>query len=664
MKQLTILFLLSFYFSQLTYGQFLVPTLDKKTNKYGYKEKGQIEWSLMPTYMEASFFGDDNLAVVKDGNLRFAIDLNGKKVSPCFKIIFPTANYNFVPYICQDIDGNYNIYNSQFKPICETSFNEMSYMGDCVISFKSDNLYGLIDLGGNVLIPPIYRELSFEDYYYACGWKRCKKDGIDHKMFSEAFVKAQNKEGKWGIVTLNNEIMVPFKYNNSYKMYKGTKGAYNKVIKPYLLSTKKKELDQRIEEAKMRMSTKNKELATIYPKDLPAVEKTIVKKTNRGYAFFKENKQIGEIYHNIDAYDRCCIVSKNGKYGVTDPLGTEIVKCEYDNISIWNIGNGNDVLLAEADGKYGLLDADGTELSAKDCEMIFLPSNNNTGVAIKNGLYWLIDSKGNIVSRHGYDNINNYSYDNKIYAELLGYKTELSADGKETLPIAKQIFNKAYDMSLSDNAQEKFNTYMLCISLDSDNKEGYRALSLNNIGAMLEDLGDTDKAMEYYEQSRNLGNDTARKNIKRIKLDRTLNTISQVGNALSQMAQTLDTSGSYNLLQQSSGNYGTYFSDNYDVSIGGNSNKRSYEFWKQQYDRWERNAKSCYDALTNTGYKTKKNGKDAGGSAAGSWGASSFSGMKSNLRNAQREMRDIRARARKDGHNIPQSNYETINVSY
>lgn len=205
---------------------------------------------------------------------------------------------------------------------------------------------------------------------------------------------------------------------------------------------------------------------------------------------------------------------------------------------------------------------------------------------------------------------------------------------------------------------------MLCTSLDPNNKEGYRALSLNNIGAMFEDLGDVDKAMEYYEQARNLGDETARKNIKRIKFDRTINALQQVGNALQQVAQTIDTSGSYTTLLQSSGNYDTSFNDNYDVSTGGNSNKLSYEFWKQQYDRWERNAKSCYEALTNTGYKTKKNGQDTGGSAAGSWGTASFSGMKMNLRKAQKEMRETRAKARKDGHNIPQSNYETINVSY
>lgn len=662
MKQLTLLFFWTCCFAQFIYGQYLVPTLDKTTSKYGYKEKDKIEWSLPPVYKNARYFWG-NLAVVNDGEFEFMIDLHGNKVSPNFKSIQAHADDKILPYVCQGMDGSYNIYDAQFKPICKSSYQHISYLSN-VLSFQAEGLYGLMDMEGNVLIPPVYKKLSLENYYYACGYKKCNKDGINREMFSGAFVQAQNKDGKYGIVTLSNEIIVPFIYDGSYKVsYKGAKGAYEKTIKPYLLSSKKKELDIRIKEAWVRSVARNKELAMKYPTDLPVVEKTVVKKTEDGYAFFKADKQVSKTYQSIDSYDKCCVVSENGKYGMADPLGAEIVSCEYDNICIWNVGMGNDILLAEAEGKYGLLKADGTKLSAGNCDMIFLPSNN-AGVAMKDGQYWLIDSKGSLVSQRGYENIDNYSTDNKIYAELLGYKTELSADGKEVSPIVKQIFDEAYNMSLANNAQAKYDKYMLCISLDPDNKERYRALSLNNIGAMFEDLGDVDKAMGYYEQARSLGDETARKNIKRIKLDRTLNTLQEVGNALAQAAQTMETSGSYNTLQQGGGNYGTSLNGNYSVTTGGNSNKRSYEFWKQQYDRWERNAKMCYESLTNTGYKVKKNGQDAGGSAAGSWGVVSFSGMQMNLRKAQKEMRDTRAKARKDGHNIPQSNYETISVSY
>lgn len=650
---------------QFVHGQSLVPTYDKVTNKYGYKEKDKIDWSLPPIYKSARSF-EGNLAIVSDGEFEFVIDLHGKKVSPDFKSVKSVSNQELLPYICQEVGGGYKIYDTQFQPLCATSYESISYSSESnVLSIRSGNLYGLMDWEGNVLIPPTYKNVSLENYYYACGYKRCDKDGINREMFDGALVRVQNENGKYGIVTLDNVLIVPLTYGDSYKLYKGTKRHYQNAIKPYLLSSKKQELGASLQEATMRILARNRELAAIYPTDLPAVEKTIVQKVKNGYAFFKGEKQVGKTYQSIDRYDKCCVVSINGMYGIADLLGTEIVACENENISVWNIDMGNDVFLVENKGKYRLLNADGTGASSENYEMIFFPSNG-AGVAIKNGLYWLIDSKGKLASLRGYENIDNYSQKGKIYAELLGYRTELTISGKEMSPIAKQVFDEAYQIPLADRAQEKYDKYMLCISLDEGNREGYCSVSWNNIGAMFEDLGDVDKAMGYYERARNMGNETARKNIKRIKLDRTLSALQQVGTSLAQLSQTINTSNTNMTLQQSTGYYGNSYSGTTveTATTAGSSSKRSYEFWKQQYDRWERNAKGCYDALTNTGHKTKKNGQDSGGSADGSWGVVTFSGMKMNLRKAQKEMRETRAQARKDGHNIPQSNYETVTVSF
>lgn len=143
-----------------------------------------------------------------------------------------------------------------------------------------------------------------------------------------------------------------------------------------------------------------------------------------------------------------------------------------------------------------------------------------------------------------------------------------------------------------------------------------------------------------------------------------MNVLQQVGETLTQVAQTIDTSGTYNSNMPASGSYDSSGMSSSTLSSSGSGGKHSYDYWKQMYDRWERNAKGCYESLTLLGYKIKKNGKDTGGSAAGTWNSASYTGMKSNLRKAQKEMRETRALARKEGHNIPQSNYETINVSY
>lgn len=655
-----ILFILTFCISLIAHAQYLVPVLDKKSNKYGYKEKDRIEWSLPPIYSEAGYFVN-RIAIVNDGKFHFAINHYGDKVSPNFKYISSfVEDKKLLLYICEDTMGRYNIYDAQFNATCKHFYQKVYFYKYNVLSFQSNELYGLMDMEGKILVPPIYKSFNFEDYYYATN---AYKENLNSKMFQGTFIEAKNKEDKYGIITVNNEIIVPFKYNSAYKLkYRGAKKAFKNTIKPYLFSSKREEIYSHLEETKKRCIEKNEELSKIYPTDLPTVEKTTIKKTKNGYAFFKSNKQVSKTYNKIEHYNKYCIVSLNNKYGVTDPLGTEIIECIYNKICIWNKREDFDILLTEINNKYNLYKADGTILSTKDCDMIFLPSNQ-VGVALKDEQYWMISPNGNIVSQYGYENIDNYSTD-KIYAECYGYKTELTIDGKEVSPIIKQIFNDAYNMPLNDNAQEKYNKYLLCLSLDKDNKAGYRALSLNNIGAMYENLGDVDMAMAYYEQAGSLGDETARKNIKRIKLDRTLNVLKQVGDALTQVAQTIDTSGSYSALQENNANSQTQYNNSYNVTASTKSNGHSYDFWKQQYDRWERNAKSCYESLTNTGYKTKKDGKDSGGSAAGSWGVVTFSGMKMNLREAQKEMKNIRAKARKEGYNIPQSNYETINVSF
>lgn len=157
--------------------------------------------------------------------------------------------------------------------------------------------------------------------------------------------------------------------------------------------------------------------------------------------------------------------------------------------------------MAESKGKYSLFATNGKELSKQAWDLLFFPTNE-VAVGIRNRQYWLLDAKGNVISSCGYDNIDNYSSDNKVKAYKYGYSTELGTDGKEISPIAKQIFDEAYGMQTSGNEQKKFDKYMLCIAADSDNRQGYKSTALNNIGALFEDLGDVDKALDYYGQAK------------------------------------------------------------------------------------------------------------------------------------------------------------------
>ena len=98
----------------------------------------------------------------------------------------------------------------------------------------------------------------------------------------------------------------------------------------------------------------------------------------------------------------------------------------------------------------------------------------------------------------------------------------------------------------------------------------------------------------------------------------------------------------------------------YGNTMTGQSQGKRY---KEQYDRWERNARNVYDGLTQSGYRVKEDGEYVEGGTSGSWNSVNYTMMMRNLRESQREMRDLRSKAQRSGYIIPQSNYENINVN-
>lgn len=86
--------------------------------------------------------------------------------------------------------------------------------------------------------------------------------------------------------------------------------------------------------------------------------------------------------------------------------------------------------------------------------------------------------------------------------------------------------------------------------------------------------------------------------------------------------------------------------------------------YQEMYDMYARQAESAYRSLTVTGISVTNRNGEKFGSSLGTWQGSNFSGMKSELRRAQNEMRRIRQEAQRKGINIRQSTYETATVSY
>lgn len=102
----------------------------------------------------------------------------------------------------------------------------------------------------------------------------------------------------------------------------------------------------------------------------------------------------------------------------------------------------------------------------------------------------------------------------------------------------------------------------------------------------------------------------------------------------------------------------------YSVGVSNNNSHSNGENLKEQYKIWEKRAETNYNSLINLGIRVKRNGKDVGGTSGESINGGNYTIQKQKLREAQREMKNIRDKAKKRGITIPKSSYEDVIVKY
>ena len=127
-------------------------------------------------------------------------------------------------------------------------------------------------------------------------------------------------------------------------------------------------------------------------------------------------------------------VKSNGKYGVIDLNGKEILPCEYEEIqAIQGIENA---LKVKKDGKYGLIDDDGKKLlDVKYTDITNLGKDNQKGYIVKNdqNLYGIVDYTGQEILPEQYQEIKKV-YGNDYYVVVKdGKQVVIKKDGTEVL---------------------------------------------------------------------------------------------------------------------------------------------------------------------------------------------------------------------------------------
>lgn len=318
-------------------GIVLVINVNKNNKKYSY---------------EVEKLGNENYFLLMQNNKYGVIDRAGNIIiDPTFDIIeMPNPSKDI--FICK---GNYNenkkeynvqVFNKNKEPILYqyyiveaielNSVEDNGFYEKSVLKYKSDGLYGLIDLSGNKITKPVYE--SIEGFEYNEGLLLVKKSG------------------KYGIINMNGAIIVKPKYDEIlsdgyYEEQVGYKKSGYIVGKKsddgmrygYIDSNRKELLKSEFNDI-YRIADKKDSTYLVAFKDGKA-------------GIYKKNKNVlPHDYEDIEYNEQndSLTLQKASKQGVTRFDGSIIVPYNYDNIffagNYINAKNENGVDIFDSNG--------------------------------------------------------------------------------------------------------------------------------------------------------------------------------------------------------------------------------------------------------------------------------------------------------------------------
>lgn len=478
-------------------------------------------------------------------------------------------------------------------------------------------------------------------------------------LATDDFYKTKGSAKIVGFQFIKNKSI---KYN-SEAGDKWNNAAYKMLNKPEVIATYK---DLVITPLLKRLD--NNKMLLANHKTQPSAKNVYLMKLDNEYIFTTDGKT--PILNNRNRYINVESIPNTENYICRTEFGSEIIGkngakiIDDSSIDFERLSNGF-IKGIDKDGNYRLYSATGVKVNDKTYSDIICKSAPVGDILyfVTHANRWIAWAPGHTESE---PQMSPYDYvglpDAKGVVEIIynGYSgTYNLLSGKCNSPV-KTLFNKAYNDELSFSDAKRIAIYQEVIALDKILKEGYTGASLNNIGAIYEDAGDEDTAFDYYERSKNAGNETGERNWKRIRNNRRLDRIIAVANAVEGVTSSF-VSGMGGTIPNT---VPTGYAQGYGDSNNDSGTGYSSSYYQNQYDNWARRAESVYNSLTNLGSRYKENGKDQRGSTHQSMSSSNYVQQKKCLRSAQNEMRSIRQKARKDGITINQSHWETVSVSY
>ena len=657
--------------------------------------------NLFPYGYDAAENFYQGIAIVGEkGRGYYAIDLNGQPISRDFKQLHHEG-----PIIWGKEKGEdeYRLYNADFQPISDRKFDDIDvryfpyWMPDkspCYyIIYKHNGLTGFCDVEGKDVVPAKYKRTTIyqskpkPDHYLGIyvGWKKLRKDGIDDDDWGWFKDVMDPKTEKWGAIDLKDgSLIVPLKYDEFKLHEKGSKKAYkgfrakmksaayrDSVFAVYGPATRKTVQEYAaISQAKHPQKANFMEAVNL---TLLALTPDSVTGDDRRMVLMRGDKQFGEPYRHIEKVGNVLVVTDTiGNVAVMPVNSTTYPDFQYSEVSLWEDSGYPGLIVGKGD-KYGLMDYNGKMLTPIEFDMIFPKETSTASRAIKDGLYYIVDREGK-VSRRGYDDaayIKGVHFDVMKYGITTDYYPQKENWGSKTYYEETPTLyeNAVKRVNGGDGYVEQARAWEIAAEL-ADNTDD-KGNAYNNAGVVCINNNDRDGGYYYYEKGAALGNKYAISNLNVLRNQDGgggSNGWVQLAEALSDLANNINghVQNYYNQKQRNQ-NRSTSTphrsSDSTSRLYSGStsSSGNSKEYYQSRYNRWEKVARSTYESATNLGVKVKdKAGNDIGGKYGGK--TIYWSTYKTNLVKAQREMRDIRLEAKRNGITIQLSTYETVNL--
>lgn len=689
----------------------------KKDGKYRFMNmKGDY---ILPTqYNYAENFLQGIGIITDDAGATYAINYQGERISPVFEELH---RYGRVIYGKNKGSKGFSLLDAAFKEISSRKYHEIEVRtlpyslpdgNSCYYLICRDS-YGRVSycdaLGNEIVktkycdIKPPYQKKPIPDDYIGLyvKWKKLYKDGVHNWDWSWFKILWDPDTNKWGVIELKDGIaIVSFKHEDEYKMIKKTTPKMYKLFKSKIKNKAYRDsvfaiygpATQQLSKAYMDIAT------TKYPQN-PNVLKpvmldfacltpdSVVDKDKR-MILLRDSVQFGKPYRDIVRNKDLIVVTDTlGKKGFMNCKATILPQCPYDDILLWDdstyFAKSSTVyhVVVSKNHKYGLMNTKGDLVIPIEYDMIFPKSETRSygsscSLAMKDDLYYIINDEGK-VSKRGYEEAQRISYGYKVtkYGLTTTYRDkDKHYVGDMKWEVTEGETPTLYEMAtrkIDNNGDYKVNVGWWEIAAELADNNADKGNAYNNAGVLCIKNGNRDGAYYYYEKGAAMGNKYSISNLNAMRNrdagGQTTNGWVQLAEVLSDLANNINGAvkqyKSQKQVNRKPSTSSTRITPGKKSTYSGNSSSTSNNkiFYQSKYSRWENTARSAYQSATNLGIRVKdKNNKDEGGTYGGKlmyWNT-----YKNNLTKAQREMRNIRLEAQRNGCLITQSSYETVTL--